>query len=106
MAYVRTTWVSGTTKLSADNFNNIEDGIEEAKSDLKVLKVSATSVSSLPKTISNANITSSMEVVNCVLSNPSAQTGDWTVTTSAGSLSVSGTISGTTNITLYLQTVR
>ena len=29
MAYTKTTWVSGETALSADNMNNIEDGIEE-----------------------------------------------------------------------------
>ena len=69
---------------------------------LKVLKVTKNSVSSLSTTISNSAITSNMEVLHTVLSNPSAQTGDWTVTTSNGSLSISGSISGTTNITLYL----
>ena len=69
---------------------------------LKVLKVTKSSVSALPTTISNSGITANMECIHSVLSNPSAQTGDWTVTTSAGSVSVSGSISGTTNITLYL----
>ena len=69
---------------------------------LKVLKVTKNSVSSLSTTISNSAITSNMEVLHTVLSNPSAQTGDWTVTTSNGSLTISGSISGTTNITLYL----
>ncbi len=32
MAYTRTNWVSGETPLSASNFNNIEDGIEELNS--------------------------------------------------------------------------
>lgn len=32
MAYTRTNWESGVTPLSADNFNNIEDGIEELNS--------------------------------------------------------------------------
>ena len=32
MAYERKTWVSGETALSADNMNNIEDGIEELNS--------------------------------------------------------------------------
>lgn len=67
-----------------------------------VLELSVSSVSSLPQTISNAKITSTMKVIHSVLSNPSAQTGDWTVTTNNGSLSISGSISGTTNITLYL----
>ena len=69
---------------------------------LKVLKVTKSSVSSLSTTITHSGITSSMEVLHTVLSNPSAQTGDWTVTTSNGSLSISGSISGSTNITLYL----
>jgi len=30
MAYTRTTWLSGETPLSADNMNNIEEGISEA----------------------------------------------------------------------------
>jgi len=31
MAYKRTTWVNNETKLNAQNLNNIEDGIVEAK---------------------------------------------------------------------------
>ena len=70
--------------------------------DTRALTITKSSVSSLPQTVSNANITADMVVVESVLSNPSAQTGDWTVTTSAGSLTITGTISGTTDITLYL----
>ena len=68
------------------------------------LKVSMSSISSLPQTVSSADITATMECPqgNAYLSNPAAQTGDWTVTTSAGSVTLSGTISGTTDIILYL----
>ena len=66
-----------------------------------VLKVTAT-LSSLPATISDTNITADMEVIHSVLGTPSAQTDDWTVTTSAGSAVISGSISGSTTITLYL----
>lgn len=79
---------NGTMKLSTNK--------------LLTVVVSATSVSSLPKTISDSNISSKHVVINAVLSNPSAQTGDWTATTSAGSVAISGTIDGTTDITLYL----
>lgn len=72
----------------------------------KCLVVTASSVSSLPATISNAGITASMVCVKAELSNPSAQSGDWTVTTASGSATVSGTISGTTDITLYLMESR
>ena len=70
--------------------------------ELKALVVESTSFSSLPQTISDAAITSDHVVMNSVLSNPSAQTGDWTITTSSGSLTISGTISGSTTVTLYL----
>jgi hypothetical protein len=69
---------------------------------LKILEITSTSFNSLPQTINDAAITADHVVLNSVLSNPSAQTGDWTVTTSAGSLTISGTISGSTTITLYL----
>lgn len=70
---------------------------------LGVVEVSASSVSSLPATITDSAIHANHVCVKAVLSNPSAQTGDWTVTTSAGSAVISGTISGTTDITLYLE---
>ena len=78
----------------------------DAAETVQVLKISKSSVSSLPTTISNAAITADMEVIHSVLSNPAAQAGDWTVTTSAGSASISGSISDTTNITLYLAVTR
>lgn len=74
----------------------------EAIAEIKCLVLTSSSFSSLPQTITNANITSDHVVINSVLSNPSAQTGDWTVTTSNGSLSISGSISGSTTTTLYL----
>ena len=67
-----------------------------------VIVVSKSSVSSLSTTITDSNITSKHVVVSSTLSNPAAQTGDWTVTTSNGSLSIAGSISGTTDITLVL----
>lgn len=72
----------------------------------ETLVVSVPSFSALPQTITNSDIEDDMVVVNSVLSNPSAQTGDWTVTTSSGSLTISGSISGTTAATLYLMKSR
>ncbi len=72
----------------------------------ETLVVSVASFSALPQTITNANIEDDMVVVNSVLSNPSAQTGDWTVTTTNGSLTISGSISGATTATLYLMKSR
>ncbi len=70
--------------------------------DQRVVRVDCGSFSSLPKTVTDSNVKAADEVIEAVLSNPGAQTGDWTVTTSAGSLTISGTISGTTSLTLYL----
>ena len=72
----------------------------------ETLVVSVASFSALPQTITNANIEDDMVVVNSVLSNPSAQKGDCTVTTSSRSLTISGSISGTTTATLYLMKSR
>lgn len=111
--YSRTTWVNDSTPdIDADHLNKIENALyadRNSISDLsdaivanEVIGLYASSVSSLPYTISNAGITANHVVVNSVLSNPSAQTGNWTVTTSSGSLTISGTINGTTNISLYI----
>ena len=67
-----------------------------------VVTVSSSGVSSLPVTITDSNILAKHKCIKATLSNPSAQTGDWTVSTSAGSLTISGTISGTTDIELDL----
>lgn len=62
--------------------------------------------SSVTTTITDAAIEADMVVVNSVLSNPAAQTGDWTVNTYAGYLTVAGTINDTTNLTMYLMKSR
>ena len=74
----------------------------------EVLIINVSSFSSLPQTVTDANIESDMVVVNSVLGTPSSQMDDWTVTTSNGSLTISGTsaISGSTTLTLYLMKSR
>lgn len=72
----------------------------------EVVVLEVPSFSTLPQTVSDRRITGDMVVVNSVLSNPSAQTGDWEVTTSNGSLTITGTMSGSTDLTLYLQRSR
>ena len=67
----------------------------------RIVTVTVFDVSSLPCTVNNGGIAANMIVVKSEFSNPAAQQGDWTVDTSAGSFTISGNISGTTNITLY-----
>lgn len=131
MAYTKTQWVNNQAPaIDADNLNKIEQGIYDAHTEKQdtlvsgtniktvnsesllgagdieivggVLQVDVPSFSSLPQTVSNADVTADHVVVNSVLGTPSAQTGDWTVTTSAGSLTIAGSISGSTTLTLYL----
>jgi len=95
-----------TNCVASDSITTQIANTNTAVGKCEVLVVDIASFSSLPQTASDANIESDMVCVNSVLSNPSAQTGDWTVTTSAGSVSVSGTISGSTTLTLYLMKSR
>ena len=67
-----------------------------------MIVIDVAAFSSLPMTITNEAIKSTMYEMKTELSNPSAQIGDWTVTTSNGSAVVSGNISGTTTMKLYL----
>ena len=73
-----------------------------------VLVVNISSFSSLPKTYTNSNITSDMVVLKAELGTQASQTADWTVTTSNGSLQITGTsaISGSTTLKLYLMKSR
>lgn len=67
-----------------------------------VLVLEIESIPSLPYNASNAGINSNMVCIKAELGTPSAQTSDWTVDTSDGSLRITGTISGETTAKLYL----
>lgn len=85
---------------------SVESLAETVAETREVLVVTVASFSSLPQTVTNANITSDMVVVNSTLGTPSAQTSDWTVTASNGSLAIDGSISGSTSVELYLMKSR
>jgi 3-dehydroquinate dehydratase len=108
---VVTNAIGSLSSLQTNVKTNLVGAINEVNTKAvktEVLIINVSSFSSLPQTVSNANIESDMVVVNSVLSNPSAQKGDWTVTTSNGSLTISGTsaISGSTTLSLYLMKSR
>lgn len=96
----RTNAINGTTAITL--YLNPTDTM--GKSGTLVLE--KTGISSLPVTITNSSITANHVCIKSVLSNPSAQTADWLVTTSDGSLVISSdaasAISGTTDLTLYM----
>ena len=64
--------------------------------------ITTDSFSSLPYTYNNAKIKAHHVVVDSQLSNPSAQTSDWTFTPANGSMTISGSISGATTLTVKL----
>ena len=70
------------------------------------LIVNCGTISSLPTTITNENIESDMVVLKSVFGYPPAQIGNWTVETKVeggiGKLTISGSINGSTSLTLYL----
>lgn len=67
--------------------------------------VTINNVSALPVTVTDAGVTSDMVCPpgNMYLSNSAAQTDEWTIDTNNGNVTISGSISGSTNITLYLE---
>ena len=79
-------------------------GIKNLFNRSKIVVVDCGTISSLPKTVSNSAISSDHVCVKAELSSPIAQSGDWTVTTSNGSLTITGSLySGhTTTLKLYL----
>jgi len=80
--------------------------VESEVNVMPTLVVEVAEFSSLPQTITNEAITADMVVANSVLGTPSAQTSDWTVTTVDGSVTITGSISGSTTATLYLMKSR
>lgn len=83
-------------------FYKVTEKLAEIDGSYQTVVITTDSFSSLPHTYSNSAIKAYHTVVDAQLSTPSAQTGKWTVTTSDGSLTISGSISGSTTVTLKL----
>lgn len=95
---------AGTEDASVLDINSNMDKIDAAVGRNNLL-VTFSSISALPQTISNSKITANHVVVNAEFSNPAAQASDWSYTTSAGSITITGTISGTTTVYVHLSEV-
>lgn len=87
-------------------FDQIAEVVNSTIEGLETLVLTVPSFSGLPQTITDERISADHVVVNSVLGTQSAQTSDWTVTTQDGSLTISGSISGSTTLTLYLNMSR
>lgn len=87
---------------SSVTFTQLAEVVAGTIEGLETLVLEVPTISSLPTTVSDERINSAHVVVNSILGTPSAQTGDWTVTTTDGALTIAGSISGSTTLTLYL----
>lgn len=78
----------------------VENGIEDAS----CIVLKKASVSTLPITIRESRLTPNhiVKPKDYILSNPSVMSSDWEINTdTSGQATISGTISGTTDITLF-----
>lgn len=91
---------------SSVTFAQISEVLAGTIEGLETLVIDIPSFSSLPLTITDERISERDVVVNQVFSNPMAQRSDWTVITSDGSLTISGSITESTTLTLYLNMSR
>lgn len=89
--------------ISPGNVGSV-NGMTGAVVDTLLLTVN--SFDQLPQTFSNEMITSDFQVAQYRLSNPRAQNGEWTVTTSNGSLTISGSMIDGQSTDLKLLLVR
>lgn len=102
---VDSTVVAGSSNLVTSGA--VKTAIDNAVATLRsteILVLTTGTISSLPFTYNNSAILSNHVVLKSILSTPTAQEGDWTVTTANGSLTISGALrtSSTTTVTLYL----
>lgn len=89
---------------TTSGYTNVQDELTGIHTDItnKDLLIDIASFSSLPQTVTDSRITADHVVSMSTLGTPSAQANDWTVTTTAGSLTVAGAISGSTTLRLLL----
>lgn len=86
-------------------FNEDGDNVDTLLEKNLPVKVDFGTISSLPQTRNKTEITSTMELPpngGWYASNTSAIVDEWSVTTSNGSVTVNGTISGSTTLVLWL----
>lgn len=85
-------------ELTGAQQNQVRTNVKAAK----CVTVNMGTVSSLPLTMTATGVTDKMVCIASTLGTPSAQTGDWTITTATDAVTISGTISGSTTVKLVL----
>lgn len=79
--------------------------IDTNQADARLLEVDCGTISSLPITINNSDITSDMICVESVIGTKSVQQSQWSVSTANGSVTIGGSINGSTTLVIYLAKV-
>ena len=92
---------STAAEIIASDQRTVQDHLTDIETN-KDLVITISSFSTLPKTITNSAITENHVVTSATFGTLAAQTGSWTVTTANGSLTIAGSISGSTSLTLVL----
>lgn len=82
MAYAKKTWVSGETPLSAENMNNIENGIADAHEDISKLNTKISNIGTIMSTGDKFDLISNYASANGQLV---LTKGVWIVSLSANS---------------------
>lgn len=85
----------------ASKINSLETDLSTDISNNKVVVVDCGTVSSLPITIQNSDITEKHVVVNYEIGQPFCMASDITIATANGSITISGTLSDSTTLKLY-----
>jgi hypothetical protein len=95
---------AGNTPITAEALYHMEEGVAAVSAAVEhsVIVLELSAFSSLPQTANDSRITENHVLLHAELGTPSAQTGDWDVTTSDGSVTVSGDIAGSTGLRLVL----
>jgi len=92
---------AGTEDVSVLDINGNYDILDDAVGNSCIF-ITISSLSALPHTVSNSKITANHRITDVVLSNTAAQLSDWAFTTASGSLTITGTISATTDAYIQL----
>lgn len=94
------------SNLETTTKSSIVAAINEIVESYIPIVITANNVSSLPVTVNNSAIKADMEIIQYYLSSESAYIKTSGISISNGSITLSGTISGTTNIVMILQKVK
>ena len=80
--------------------------VDEAISKMEVLKYTASSISDTNRSFNVTGLEDDMVPLVMDLSNPSAQTGGWTISTTTNNFTITGSITGNTNADFYFVKTR